>query len=201
MGPGNPGSGGPRDRWHQSGWWVWNSLWRHPGDGDSRLAQLKNRIELASTSVAASSEFASLKQKHYDTSLTAAEKALSTISQEVKNIIPPLPQHTDTPSKREGMAPEMALLQQTYDNFLYAHKATGEYLRRLPEYSHDLAELATELNRLDQKLSQAIDSTEKQVKAIALKTLDRNRNQLKSYHRNALFAVAESYDLATANRQ
>ncbi len=178
-----------------------NDEFRDQADNLSQLAQLKNRIELGLTSVAASSEFARLKRKHYDTTLPAAEKELSAIYQDMKNIIPSVPQQTDTPNKRENMIPEVAQLQQTYDYVLEARKATAEYNRQLPEYSHKLAELATELKRLDQKLSQAIASTGKQLEAIALTTLDRKRNQLKSYHHNALFALAESYDFATGNRQ
>ena len=178
-----------------------NDEFRDHADSLSRLAQLKNRIELALTSVAASSEVASLKRKYYDTTLSATEKELSVISQDMNNIIPSLTQQTDTPNSREDITPEAALLLQTYNNVLYVRNATAEYNRRLPEYSHDLAELATELNRLDQKLSQAIASTGQQVKEIALTTLDRKRNQLKSYHHNALFALAESYDLATRNSQ
>jgi len=178
-----------------------NDEFRDQTDRLSQLAQLKNRIEQGLTSVTASSEFARLKRKHYDTSLPAAEKELSAIYQDMKSIIPSVPQQTDTPNKRENMIPEIALLQQTYDQVVETRKATVEYNRQLPEYSRELAELATELNRLDQKLSQAIASTGKQVEAIALTTLDRKRNQLKSYHHDALFALAESYDFATGNRQ
>ena len=178
-----------------------NNEFRDQADKLSQLAQLKNRIELGLTSVAASSEFARLKRKYYGTNLPAAEKELSAIDQDMKNIIPSVSQQTDTPNKRENMIPEIALLQQTYDNVLEAHKASAEYNRQLPEYSRELAELATELKGLDPKLSQAIANTGKQVEAIALTTLDRKRNQLKSYHHNALFALAESYDFATGNRQ
>lgn len=178
-----------------------NDEFREQADRLSQLAQLKNRIELGLTRVAASSEFARLKQKQYQTTLPAAEKELSAISQGMKNIIPPVPQQTDTPNKPVTMIPEVALLQQTYDNYLEARNATVEYNRQLPEYSRELAELSAKLKRLDQKLSQAIASTGKQVDAIALATLERKRNQLKSYHHNALFALAESYDFATGKRQ
>ena len=178
-----------------------NDEFRDHADRLSRLAQLKNRIERGLTSVAASAEFARLKRKHYDTILPAAEKELSAIDQNMKNIIPSVPQQTDTPGKRVNMIPEIALLQQTYDKVLEVRNASTEYNRQLPEHSRELAELATQLERLDQKLSQAIATTGKQVEAIALTTLDRKRNQLMSYHRNALFALAESYDFATGNGQ
>ena len=135
------------------------------------------------------------------TTLPAAEQALSSIDQDMKHIILPVPQKTDTPNRRENMIPELALLQQRYDIHVEMHKASAEYNRQLPEYRRELAGLATALKRLDQKLSQAITSKGKQVEAIALATLDRKRDQLKSYHRKALFALAESYDFATGKRQ
>jgi hypothetical protein len=99
------------------------------------------------------------------------------------------------------MIPELTLLQQTYDQLVEVHKAAIEYNRQLPEYSHELAGLATQLKSLDRRLSQAIAGTASKVDAIALTTLDQKRKQLVSYHRNALFALAESYDFATGNRQ
>ena len=167
----------------------------------SRLAQLKNRIESGLTTVGVMSEVARLKRKYYDANLPAAEKQHSAIYQELKNILPSEPQQTDTPSKRVDVIPEIALLQKSYDNYVEASKATAEYNRQLPEYSRELAELETKLKRLDQKLSQAIASTGKQLDAIALTALDRKRGQLKSYLHSALFALAESYDFATRNRQ
>ena len=178
-----------------------NDEFRNQADQLSELAQLKNRIEPGLSRVAASSEFARLKRKHYDTRLPAAEKELSAIYQEMKNILPSVAQQTGTPNKPVNTIPEVALLRQTYDNSVEAHKASAEYNRQLPEYKRELAELSTKLERLDQKLGQAIASTGKQVEAIALATLDQQRSQLKSYHHNALFALAESYDFATGNRQ
>lgn len=99
------------------------------------------------------------------------------------------------------MIPELVQLQQTYDSYLGIRKATAEYNRQLPEYSRELDELSRKLKSLDQKMSQAIASTGKQVEAIAQATLDRIHQQMKSYHHNALFALAESYDFATGKRQ
>ena len=75
------------------------------------------------------------------------------------------------------------------------------YSQQLPRYSRELTELATQLQRLNKKLDQAIANTASQVEAIALASLDQKRRQLKSYHHNALFALAESYDFATGKRQ
>jgi hypothetical protein len=177
-----------------------NDEFREQADRLSRLAQLKNRVEQGLTRVAAGSEFARLKRKHYDTALPAAEKELSAINKDMKNVMPPVTQQTATPNRRENVIPELVLLQQTYDSYLGTHKATAEYHRQLPEYSRELDELSSKLKRLDQKLSQAIASTGKQVEAIALATLDRIHQQMKSYHHNALFALAESYDFATGKR-
>jgi hypothetical protein len=178
-----------------------NDEFRDQADELSRLAQLKIRVEQGLTSVAAMSEFAELKRKHHDTTLPAAEKELSAIDQDMKKIIPPVPQQTDTPNTRENMIPEIARLQHTYNRVVDVHKAAAEYNRQLPAYRHQLAGLATALKRLDQQLGQAIASTGKQVEAIALTMLERKRNQLKDYHHKALFALAESYDFATGNRQ
>ena len=178
-----------------------NDEFHEQADRLSRLAQLKNRVEQGLVRVAASSEFARLKRKHYDTALPAAEKELSAINKDMKNIMPPVTQSTDTPNRRVNMIPELVLLQQTYDSYLGTREASVEYNRQLPAYSRELDELSTKLKRLDQKLSQAIASTGKQVEATALATLDRVHQQMKSYHHNALFALAESYDFATGKRQ
>lgn len=178
-----------------------NDEFREQADRLSQLAQLKNRVEQGLVRVATSSEFARLKRKHYDTALPAAEKKLSAINRDMKNVIPPVTQSTDTPNRRVNMIPELAQLQQTYDSYLGTREASVEYNRQLPDYSRELDELSTKLKRLDQKLSQAITSTGKQVEAIALATLDRVHKQMKSYHHNALFALAESYDFATGKRQ
>lgn len=178
-----------------------NDEFREQADRLSQLAQLKNRVEQGLVRVATSSEFARLKRKHYDTALPAAEKKLSAINRDMKNVIPPVTQSTDTPNRRANMIPELAQLQQTYDSYLGTREASVEYNRQLPDYSRELDELSTKLKRLDQKLSQAITSTGKQVEAIALATLDRVHKQMKSYHHNALFALAESYDFATGKRQ
>ena len=177
-----------------------NDEFRDQANHLSRLAQLKSRIETGLSTVDVISEVARLKRKHYDAALPAAEKEQSAIYQEMKSILPPVPQQTDSPDKRADTLPEITLLQQTYDNFAELRKATAEYNRQLPEYSRELAGLATKLKRLDQKMGQAIADTGKQLDAIALTTLERKRSQLKSYHHKALFALAESYDFATGNR-
>jgi hypothetical protein len=166
-----------------------------------QLVELNKRIEQGLITVAASKEFAGLKRQHFDSALPAAEKELSAIYPAMNNILPAASRQTDTANKSVKPIAEVALLAQAHDNYLKARKAIADYNRLLPEYNRELAELDKDLKRVDKKLDQAIDDTGQQVEAVALAMLDQKRNQLQSYHHNALFALAESYDFATGKRQ
>lgn len=174
---------------------------RDQADRLRQLAQLSRRIELELSSIPASIEFASLKRKHFKTALPAAEKDLSAIYQEMKKIIPAGSPPADSQNKTINKIPEVILLQQTYDNYLKARKASADYNQQLPEYIRELSVLSKKLKRHNQQLDRAIAITGKQVDALALAALDQKRNRLKSYYHDALFALAESYDFATGKKQ
>lgn len=166
-----------------------------------RLALVAGRVERGHRSAAADIEYASLKQKHFKNALPAAEKELSAVYEAIKRIVPPAPETADAANTAAKPVAEIVLLKQTYDDFLETRKAAAEYSRRLPEYGRELAALSKALKRVDKKLDQAIAATGKQVEAKALAILDQKRGQLKGYHHNALFALAESYDFATGRKQ
>lgn len=174
---------------------------RDQAERHHQLARLSSRIEQGLNSIAVSTAYARLKQNRYESVLPAAENELQAIVQLMKNIIPPPPQQTGTANKPADPIAEVALLKKTYDNYLRARNASADYQQRLPEYSRELDALAKKLNRLDKKLDQAIADSGKQLEALALATLDQKRSQLKDYHHNALFALAESYDFATGKRR
>ena len=174
---------------------------RDQADRHHQLARLNSRIEQGLNSIAASTAYARMKQNHYKSALPAAENELQAILQQMNNIIPPPQQQTGATNKAAEPIAEVVLLKQTYDNYLKARNASADYQQRLPEYSRELDALAKKLIRFDKKLDQAIADTGKQLQALALATLDQKRSQLKAYHHNALFALAESYDFATGKRQ
>ena len=163
-----------------------------------QLALLDSRIEQGVSSAAASIEYAKRVQKDYNTALPTAEKELSAVYRQIKNILPVTPQRKDTANDPVA---EIALLKKTYDNYLEARKTTADYIKRVSEYGRELAVLSKQMDRLDKALNSTIANTDKQVEATALAILEQKRNQLKSYHHNALFALAESYDFATGKKQ
>jgi hypothetical protein len=163
-----------------------------------QLALLDSRIEQGVSSAAVSIEYAKRVQKDYNTALPAAEKELSAVYRQIKNILPATPQRKDTANDPVA---EIALLKKTYDNYLEARKTTAEYIERVSEYGRELAVLSKQMDRLDKALNSTIANTDKQLNATALAMLEQKRNQLKSYHHNALFALAESYDFATGKKQ
>ena len=167
-----------------------------------QLALFDSRIEQGLNSVAASIEYAKLAQKNYKAALPAAEKELSAVYRQIKNILPADPsQKNDTANRPAEPVAEVALLKHTYDNYLEARKARAEYIERVPEYVRELAVLSERMERLEKKLNRAIAGMDKQVEAVALAILDQKRSQLNSYHHKALFALAESYDFATGKKQ
>jgi hypothetical protein len=163
-----------------------------------QLALLDSRIEQGVSSAAASIEYAKRVQKDYNTALPTAEKELSAVYRQIKNILQVTPQRKDTANDPVA---EIALLKKTYDNYLEARKTTADYIKRVSEYGRELAVLSKRMDRLDKALNSTIANTDKQVEATALAILEQKRNQLKSYHHNALFALAESYDFATGKKQ
>ena len=156
------------------------------------LALLKNRIEQALDSVAAAIELGKSKQKHYASTLPAAGKELTTIQARIKHI---LAHGTRQPGA------EIQQLQTAYADYLQVRTETTEYHRALPGYLSELNNLAKKLGTVNKKLATAIAHAGEQMASLAISILDRQRTQLQSYHGNALFALAESYDFATDKGQ
>ena len=178
-----------------------NEEFRRLADSLQQLGQVKNRIEQAQISVAAYSELGKLKQNHYASNIPEAEKELFDIYKKMKSIMPNESQPSNAQDNTNKVMAEVTQLRSSYTNYLQVRKATVEYNQQLPVLTSQLSELSNKLQRLNKKLNSAITSTAQQMTTEALEILDQKRKQLQSYHSDALFALAESYDLATGKRQ
>ena len=164
------------------------------------LVLLKARLAPAAGSIAALTELAALKRDHYRKALPATNKELFAVYEKMNPLLPKLTTPPGAQQSAAVAAPEITLLQRTYDNALQAHKAAAAYAKQLPEYSRELEQLPAKLKQIDRTLESAITHTAQQLDGIALAILDRKRKQLQSYRNDALFALAESYDFATGKR-
>lgn len=165
------------------------------------LALVKNRVAQAQTSITAYIELAQLKQKHYAITLPAVKNKLYTIYESMQSMMPDVPQQASARNRSSVNTRDITQLRSTYADILHVHKTTVSYSQQLPEYIQQLSALATELQSLDKKLNTMMIHTGEKLEIVAINILQKKRELLESYRNNALFALAESYDLATGKRQ
>ena len=86
-------------------------------------------------------------------------------------------------------------------NRLITSKQTQVATSQAGKQKKQLTTLSTKLNQLNEKLKHVLTEAGKQLSLLAENKLQQQHKKLENYRINALFALAESYDLATRQQQ